>query len=288
MLCARLLRITGITLTTAVLPLAYVHAETVNCTAITTLPYIISTQGVYCLTGHLSTGITTGNAITINTNNVVLDVNGFKLGGLSAGLGTQAIGIFANQRQNITIKNGTVRGFYIGIWLSDSLAVPVSQGHVIEDIRADQNTWMGMEISGMGNIIRNNQVVTTGGTTVPSASTNIYGIQIFGPAARVLNNDVTDVFAQGTGNAHGISLVASGSNSVVAGNRVIDITAPGGNAYGIETAGNDVVVSDNRLSGVQYGIYMSGGTTGGVYMNNLVRGATTPYTGGTPAGTTNY
>jgi hypothetical protein len=29
------------------------QAETVNCTAITTLPYTITTQGVYCLTGHL-------------------------------------------------------------------------------------------------------------------------------------------------------------------------------------------------------------------------------------------
>jgi hypothetical protein len=33
-------------------------AETVNCTSITTLPYTISVQGVYCLTGDLVTGIT--------------------------------------------------------------------------------------------------------------------------------------------------------------------------------------------------------------------------------------
>src|SRR5450759_2310807 len=123
------------------------QAETVNCTAITTLPYIISTQGVYCLTGELSTGITTGNAITIATNNVVLDLNGFKIGGLSAGLGTTAIGIYANQRQNITIKNGTVRGFCYGIYLSDTSLYTTSQGHVIEDIRADQNTLSLIHIS---------------------------------------------------------------------------------------------------------------------------------------------
>ena len=30
-------------------------AETTNCTAITSLPYTISTQGIYCLTADLST-----------------------------------------------------------------------------------------------------------------------------------------------------------------------------------------------------------------------------------------
>jgi len=38
--------------------------------------------------------MTSGNAITIATNNVVLDLNSFKLGGLSAGLGTNANGIY--------------------------------------------------------------------------------------------------------------------------------------------------------------------------------------------------
>src|SRR5450759_1739926 len=185
--CARLLRITCITIITAVLPLAYVHAETVNCTAITTLPYTITTQGVYCLTGHLSTAIPSSNAIDIANNNVVLDLSGFKIGGLSAGLGTTAVGIYANQRQNITIKNGTVRGFWYGIYLSDTSLYTTSQGHVIEDIRADQNTTIGMVIMGNGNIIRNNQVVATGGTTAYGAvNASLYGIMAYGPGTRVL------------------------------------------------------------------------------------------------------
>jgi hypothetical protein len=73
----------------------FVQAETVNCTAITALPYTISTQGVYCLTGNLSTGMTSGSAITIATNNVVLDLNGFKIGGLAAGPDTNATGIYS-------------------------------------------------------------------------------------------------------------------------------------------------------------------------------------------------
>ena len=82
------------------------RAETVNCTPITALPAIITVQGIYCFTGNLSTAITSGSAIDIQTNNVVLDLNGFKLGGLGAGLGTNAVGIHALDRQNPPSRTG--------------------------------------------------------------------------------------------------------------------------------------------------------------------------------------
>src|SRR5262245_41049205 len=110
-----------------------VWAETVNCTPITSLPAVITVQGIYCFTGNLDTAMTSGDAIAIIANNVVLDLNGFKLGGLAAGSGTNANGIAANNRKNITIKNGTVRGFFRGINLNND----GSQGHVVEDVRAE-------------------------------------------------------------------------------------------------------------------------------------------------------
>jgi hypothetical protein len=90
------------------------RAETVKCRAIRALPAIITVQGVYCLRSDLSTAITSGSAIDIRTNNVGRDLNGFKLGGVDAGPGTEAWGIYASNRQNIAIENGTVRGFYRG------------------------------------------------------------------------------------------------------------------------------------------------------------------------------
>src|SRR6185369_16529682 len=64
-----------------------------NCTGfITSLPAVVTTQGTWCLKQDLATAITSGNAITINTGNVTIDCNDFKLGGMSAGLATQAIG----------------------------------------------------------------------------------------------------------------------------------------------------------------------------------------------------
>ena len=115
------------------------RAETIDCTAITSLPYIITPQGIYCLTGNLSTSMTSGNAITINTNNVTLDLNGYKLGGLGAGDSTFATGIFAAERKNITIKNGIVRGFFRGIFIASNPPYTNSAGHKIKGILADQN-----------------------------------------------------------------------------------------------------------------------------------------------------
>src|SRR2546429_8082646 len=86
-------------------------------------------------------------------------------------------GIYALDRQNITIKNGTVRGFYRGILLHDS-GGDASQGHVVEDIRADQNTFIGIQVNGRSSLIRNNQVVATGGTTFFGGNADAYGIAI--------------------------------------------------------------------------------------------------------------
>jgi len=82
-----------------------------NCTVITYLPYTISTPGIYCLNANLETDMTTGTAITINVNNVVIDLNSRKLGGGSAGAGTLATGIYAYQRKNITIQERNGEGF---------------------------------------------------------------------------------------------------------------------------------------------------------------------------------
>ena len=138
------------------------RAETIDCTAITTVPYTINSSGIYCLTGNLGTSISSGNAITIAANNVTLDLNGWRLGGLSAGPTTEARGIYAVFRKNITIRNGTIRGFWKAVSLTDNSPYTTSQGHLVEEIRAEQNTYVGIETKGKGIIVRRCQIVDTG------------------------------------------------------------------------------------------------------------------------------
>ncbi len=259
-------------------------AETTDCTEITSLPYTISTQGVYCLRGNLETNMASGSAIWITVNNVVIDLNGHKIGNLAAGQATNATGIGASQRQNITIRNGTVRGFYYGIWMNDSSPYTTSQGHIIEDIRADLNTFAGIKVMGRGNIIRNNIVVSTGRTDVTDSWA--YGIYVTGPGNRIINNDVYETKEHGAGGAYGIFGDAS-DGAVIDNNRIGNAALGTGFSYGIYLASaDDVLLTNNKITRMAYAIYFN--TSTGAYMNSLIYGATTAFTGGTAAGSTNY
>jgi hypothetical protein len=237
-----------------VLGAAPARAETVNCTPITALPAVIHSPGVYCFIGDLITSLLSVDAIDIQAHNVVLDLNGFKLGGLGAGPGTFSVGISAFNRQNLTIKNGTIRGFAYGIFLDDAGA---SQGHVVEDIRADQNTVAGIVVRGSGTIVRNNQVVATGGTTI-DPNLNAIGIDVRGDGPRVLNNDVINTVAQGTGTAFGI----------------------------VFNAGTGGLAVNNRITAADAGIIFNGT---GKYRDNLTFDVPigTRFVGGTDAGNNN-
>ena len=229
------------------------RSETLNCTPVTTVPVVITAPGVYCLTDDLGTTTVSGSAIEIQTNNVVLDLNGFKLGGLAAGSSTGADGIFADGRRNITIKNGTVRGFYRGIRL-------LGNANVVEDIRAEQNWSIGIIVTGSlsGNIIRNNLVVSTGGSTLagqPDVSAD--GIFVAGDGVRVLNNDVINTFKQGSGVATGIHF------------------GPGDNGLAV----------NNRITGADKGLFFDVPVSIGKYRDNLTFDVATPFTGGTSVGT---
>jgi len=256
-------------------------AETTICTVISFLPYTISAQGSYCLDRNLSTNITTGAAITINVDFVVLDLNGFKVGGGGAGFGTQTSGVFSQNHKNITVKNGNIRGFFRGVYLHDtSGGFTSSQGHLVEDIRADQNTFAGIVVEGRGNLVRNNQVVDTTGTTVNGPDSDIYGLQVSGPGSRVINNDSTETVAVGAGDAFGIAL-SSADGAVVENNRVGNSVLDDSTAIFLES-GDDLLVVGNRMATTGFGVNFSSAT--GKYRDNITSGVTNPYTNGTDAG----
>jgi len=201
------------------------------------LPAVITTQGTWCLKQDVNTAITTGNAITIATNNVILDCNDFKIGGLAAGVATEAYGIAAGNRLNITVRHCNIRGFFIGTGLWGKF----SSGNTVEDNRFDNNTYIGLQIAGDGSTARRNRVLDTGGSTVASTTGGAVGIysQYY---ADVLDNTVSGVAAtSGTdGDVAGISVqfsdvtLGSSVGSSIDGNRVRGLSPAGtGTAGGI-------------------------------------------------------
>jgi len=241
------------------LGVAQVEAETTNCTVIDALPYTITTPGVYCLIADFfDVNLNAGAAITIDSSDVVLDMNGHKVGN-GAGNLTQASGIYALNRTHLTVRNGTLIGFLIGVNLKDNTGgYATVQSCIVEDMRANFNKYQGINVEGKMNVVRNNHVLYTYGTTVFGANISAYGIRVVGHSPRVLNNEVSEVFKSGTGVAYGIFL-ASVTNGFV---------------------------YENRVAVVTNGIVFFGGSTG-KYKDSLTSGVTTAFSGGTDAGGNN-
>jgi hypothetical protein len=78
-------------------------------TVISSLPYTISTAGVYVLNQSLSYPSGSGTAITIKASNVTLNLNGHGIIKTAAqNSSNTAIAIHASNFENITIENGEI------------------------------------------------------------------------------------------------------------------------------------------------------------------------------------
>jgi hypothetical protein len=215
-----------------------------NCNRgfVASVPAILGSQGVYCLNKDLTGNLEDGIAITVTTNNVTLDCNGFKLGNQQAGFDNTAFGIQAFLKANITVRNCNIRGFGYAIFL-------VGSGHVVEDNRIEGSTIMGMQVSGDGSMIRRNFVLDTGtGVYSPSGAIVATGL------VDIIDNTVTGVWGMdgSPSNVYGINLQPS-IGGTIEGNSIRGLLVAGtgtGDPYGIfiDNSGGGVSVSRNRIA----------------------------------------
>jgi hypothetical protein len=244
-----------------------------NCTGfITSIPATISTQGTWCMKQDLTTAMTSGNAITIAANNVTIDCNDFKLGGLAAGVGTAAIGIYAIDRQNSTVRRCNIRGFEAGIFLESTFA----GGNLVEDNRFDGNTYVAIRVDGDGSAVQRNRVFDTGGSTLGASAygiTSHYNVDI-------IDNTVSGVKPRTGGNGSGLGIQTYlNSSNTVRGNRVSRVLGDGGGTgLGIYNfSSSRVVLRDNDLIGdaLASSIGLHCNDANGSAKNNVISGFAT-------------
>ena len=202
------------------------------------LPATITRSGTWCLRHDLGTAIASGAAIEVAANNVTIDCNDFKLGGLAAGNGSKAHGISLSGRLNLTVRNCSIRGFGIGVFARGE-----GGGHVIEDNRFDGN--LSTAITTDHAVVRRNLVSGTGGyiVGVSTAAISAYG------TSDVLDNIISGVRVESSvGKATGIRVYSS-FGGTVSGNRVSGVAGAGSQVVvAIEVAtGGRVAVRDNIL-----------------------------------------
>ncbi len=130
-----------------------------KCKPIKKIPFTISSPGYYALTNNVSTNMTSGNAITINASDVVLDLQDFTITGITDDVNIQSIGIYSYDNENVLIKNGIIRGFKNAIYLASSFFYPPdpqnSRMNVIENIKAIKSRSTAVLMAGDRNILRN-------------------------------------------------------------------------------------------------------------------------------------
>jgi hypothetical protein len=111
------------------------------------VPLTISESGSYYFAEDITFGGTVDDAITIESNDVTIDLAGYTLKGGDFGAKS---GIYMSGRTNVEIRNGTVRDFMRGIWEDSS----TGRQHRIINVRAVSNRSSGIILSGYGHLIK--------------------------------------------------------------------------------------------------------------------------------------
>jgi hypothetical protein len=238
-----------------------------SCREVIAFPANLVDPGVYCLSyKYIDFPLLSGALIKISADNVVLDLNGATLDGTPKRNGAFSWGIHSYGRSNVTVRNGTIKGFNYGISLTAPLGyvnTPVRPSHsfLVENVRLIENRNAGMEVIGYDSVIRGNYVAHTGGSPDPRVSGHAWGIIAAGDGMRIIDNDVTHTH--------------------------VNTAHSGGVTTAIFLAGGpDMVVVNNRITNANFGIY-SGGTNWGKYRDNITINVMTPYIGGTNVGNNN-
>jgi hypothetical protein len=138
---------------------AFETATTVGATAITSLPFTISTSGNYYLPGNLSTTTPAGAAITITASEVVLDLNGRTLSTTATGF--NSIGVLVYGTKDVTVQNGDIDGFAYGVYLGPNSSGNVK--NVVDNIRFNGDGIAVTSVSGQSNWVKN--CIIDGGDT---------------------------------------------------------------------------------------------------------------------------
>jgi hypothetical protein len=212
------------------------------------MPLTISASGSYYLTQNVTSA---ANGITVNADDVTIDLNGFVITGPGAGSNS---GILINGRNNVEIRNGTVRGFSRGIY--DGYAT--GESYRVLGVRAVANSTAGIYFTGTNNQIRDCTVSSTG---VSAANISIYGIYT-GAGSTVANNTVTRTGHQATATSF-IFCIMTNTGCIVTNNTVYNNgTSAAGYVYGISVSSGCTLTGNNvhnngtsATVGVVFGIY---------------------------------
>ena len=99
----------------------------------------------------MTANLTTGSAITIAASEVILDLNHQSSGRFPGS--NQANGVFVANQVDVTIQNGDIDSFGIGVYFSPN-STDVNAKNTALNLRLNHNTIGVASVSGTSNLVR--------------------------------------------------------------------------------------------------------------------------------------
>lgn len=223
-----------------------------ECIAIDYVPITILEPGSYCLVKSLDVNAASGAAISIESDDVSIDLAGNTLRN-SYGADTRAAGVSARDRFNVTVSGGTLVGFDQGVLLvaTGDRCSRLGKWYRVDRMNIQDSRTYGIRMSGCNLVAHSNWVARVG----TFGEGNPKGISMDGTQISIVDNDVQGVL----GNwyvSYGIH-VGSGTG-VVEGNRILAVP----NGVYAQPQGN-VAYRGNTAMEIGRSRYLGGQDAGG-------------------------
>lgn len=254
-------------------------APITSSVVISKVPFTITKPGIYLMKSNRVLDNLNAVAITVKVSDVVIDLGGHVLSTTAPADETNnAVGIASTivGNANVTIRNGELRGFIIGVNMGDSNA-PAQGRLLLENLVLSQSGVSGLELSGAQVEVRNCSLRNTGsyGYTHRGA---VFGIRIYGEVGRVHDCVLVDTLTAAAQSTYGI---ANNAISGVVANCTVRNPAAAKGAVGIYVVSGFAVA--NQVLNYTIGLEVDTGK----YQDNLTNGCITPFSGGTAVGFNN-
>ena len=243
-------------------------------TPISSAPFTIVQPGSYYLTTNLN--VTSGNAITINTNQVTLDLNGFTISSTEASpTGTGILLANTPINSDITIRNGHITGSvtnngdtYSGHGFASGVSYMVNPPYNVRvsDVSVSGCLTNGIFLSIVSTTVESCTVQTVGNIGI-NAGVVSHSTAMACGLHGILADTISDCHGESYGNGSGVYAYgsvnncygySSGSSGIYAANA--------SNCYGYGNIGTGVTANiANNCYGYSvsgYGIYVSGSAIG--------------------------
>jgi parallel beta-helix repeat protein len=242
----------------------------------TQFPIVITEPGSYRLTSNLVVPDANTTAIRVESRDVTIDLNGFAILGpvVCSGIpvscnstGAGGYGIVtrgnAGTRENVTVRNGTVRGMGAdGVYLDGQAT--------IEGVRAISNGNNGI-LANQGSRIVGNVGIANGNRGIATAERCIVTGNVANENSIGINVNSQSLVSGNIANFNSVDGITCEDSCTITGNTAHGNGLGGSGGRGIVTSSSNTVIGNTATGNVAVGLLLTGSSASG-YVHNVVNG----------------